>query len=343
MSDVHDGERPRPFEAARWAASPHAQTLAARVLRPGAPLPLSRQRWQTPDGDFLDLDLGSELEEGHPLVLVVHGLEGSSRRRYVLSACRKLLARGIMPAALNLRGCSGEPNRRARFYHSGETEDLAFVLARLRESYPGRALGAWGFSLGGNALLKLMGERSDGGRGLLDAAVVISVPFDLAAGGALLERTTMGRFYTRYFLRSLRRKVREKAGLLEAAIELDQALKARTLREFDDVATAPLHGFSSADHYYAVASSARYLEGVGVPTLVVHSMDDPFLPSEAIPGAALRSNPSFQTHLTMRGGHVGFLEGTPWHPRFWGEAAGARFLAERLRGRGGSLPARERI
>jgi predicted alpha/beta-fold hydrolase len=322
----------RPFTPARWASSPHAQTLGARVLRSGTVPPLSRRRWDTPDDDFLDLDVGSVPGEERGVVLVIHGLEGSSRRRYVLSACRELLDRGIIPVALNLRGCSGEPNRRPRMYHSGETGDLAFVLGRLREAYPGRALGAWGFSLGGNALLKLLGELSDGGGALLDAAVAVSVPFDLAAGSAFLERSFMGGLYTRYFLRSLKRKVRVKAALLADVIDTDRALKARTLREFDDVATAPLHGFRSAEHYYGMASSGRYLEGVRVPTLVVHSVDDPFLPSEAIPRSALRANPSLRTQLTRRGGHVGFLEGTPLRPRFWAEAEGARFLAERLGG-----------
>jgi predicted alpha/beta-fold hydrolase len=322
----------RPFTPARWASSPHAQTLGARVLRSGTVPPLSRRRWDTPDDDFLDLDVGSAPGEERGVVLVIHGLEGSSRRRYVLSACRELLDRGIIPVALNLRGCSGEPNRRPRMYHSGETGDLAFVLGRLREAYPGQALGAWGFSLGGNALLKLLGELPDGGGALLDAAVAVSVPFDLAAGSAFLERSFMGGLYTRYFLRSLKRKVRVKEALLAEVIDIDRALKARTLREFDDVATAPLHGFRSAEHYYAMASSSRYLEGVRVPTLVVHSVDDPFLPSEAIPRSALRTNPSLRAQLTRRGGHVGFLEGTPLRPRFWAEAEGARFLADQLGG-----------
>ncbi len=334
MSASTGAFRPRPFEPARWATGPHAQTLAARVLRSGALLPLSRRRWETPDDDFLDLDIGPDTGGEPGVVLVVHGLEGSSRRRYVLSACRELLRRGLIPVALNLRGCSGEPNRRPRLYHSGETEDLTFALRRLREAFPGRAVGAWGFSLGGNALLKLMGERSDGGRGLLDAAVALSVPFDLAAGGDLLEGTVMGRLYTGYFLRSLRRKVRAKVALLRPIIDLERTLAARTLREFDEVATAPLHGFRSADHYYEVASSSRYLRGVRVPTLVAHSVDDPFLPAEAIPRASLEENPSLVAHLPPSGGHVGFLEGTPWHPGFWGETEGARFLAERLGGDG---------
>lgn len=292
---------------------------------------MRRERWTLPDGDFLDVDLGPDPGPSAPVVLVIHGLEGSSRRRYVRSACRELLCRGIRPVAVSLRGCSGEPNRLPRFYHSGETGDPAHVLARLGALHPDRALGAWGFSLGGNALLKLLGEREDGGRALVDAAVATSVPFDLAAGAALLERTRMGRLYTGYFLRSLQAKVRTRRGLLGTLMDVDAALRAVTIRAFDEAATAPLHGFRDADHYYAEASSATYLEGIRVRTLVLHSMDDPFLPSESVPRAALEGNPSLVPVLTARGGHVGFLDGTLRRPGFWGEREAARFLAHELR------------
>jgi predicted alpha/beta-fold hydrolase len=187
-----------------------------------------------------------------------------------------------------------------------------------------------GFSLGGNVLLKLLGERPDGGTALVDAAVAMSVPMDLAAGGRLLEETPMGRLYTWYFLRSLRRKVMAKRDLLRGLIDLERTLSATTLRAFDEAATARLHGFRDADDYYETCSSARYLDGVRSPTLVLHSLDDPFLPRSAIPTRALAANPAVTAVLTAGGGHVGFLEGPPWAPRLWGEEEGARFLAERL-------------
>ncbi len=292
---------------------------------------MARERWELRDGDFLDVDVGPEPGTRAPLTLVLHGLEGSSRRRYVRSACRELLARGIRPVALNLRGCSGETNRRPRLYHSGETGDPAFVLEGLRKAFPDRPLGALGFSLGGNVLLKLLGEREDGGSGLLDAAVAISVPMDLAAASAELEATVMGRFYVGHFLRSLKRKVRAMAGILEGRMDLAAALRARTLREFDEAATAPLHGFRNADDYYARSSSTAFVGGIRVPTLVLHSLDDPFLPARALPREALGANPRIVAALTPRGGHVGFMEGPPWSPRFWAEEEGARFLAETLR------------
>jgi predicted alpha/beta-fold hydrolase len=164
----------------------------------------------------------------------------------------------------------------------------------------------------------------------MDAAVAMSVPFDLSAGGTHLERTLMGRLYTAYFLRSLRNKVRTKSDLLQAHMDVAAALRARTLREFDDAATAPLHGFRDADEYYDQCSGAGYLAGVRVPTLVLQSLDDPFLPAGAVPVAALGENPSFTTLLTARGGHVGFIEGSPRRPRLWGEETGASFLAEAL-------------
>lgn len=322
----------RPFRVAPWARGSHAQTLLARVLRPAKGPPLTRERVETPDGDFLDVDWGPDPGATAPVALVLHGLEGSARRPYVLSACRELFARGLRPVAMSFRGCSGEPNRTSRFYHSGETGDPTLVLELVRRRCPGRAVGAVGFSLGGNALLKLLGERPDGGRGLVDAAVAISVPFDLAAGERLLEVSRMGRVYTSYFLRSLRAKVREKAALLDGSIHIDAALRARTLREFDDAATAPLHGFRDADEYYARCSSSRFITGVAVPTLILHSRDDPFLPTEAIPLEALAANPHVAAALPERGGHVGFLGGTPWRPAFWAEEEAARFLAANLPG-----------
>jgi uncharacterized protein len=322
--------RPRPFRVAPWATNPHVQTLLARFLRSAHGPSMVRERWELPDGDFLDLDLGPDPGPGAPLALLLHGLEGGSDRRYVLSACRELLARGIRPVAMNFRGCSGEMNRRARLYHSGETSDPAWVLAGLRRGFPGRRIGAMGFSLGGNVLLKLLGERRDGAVELVDAAVAVSVPMDLAAGCDLLDHTAMGRVYTWFFMRSLKRKVRAKAHLLDGLVDLQATLASRTLREFDDVATARVHGFRDASEYYRLSSSAAFVAGIRVPTLVIHSLDDPFLPTDAFPRAALEANPAITTAVHERGGHVGFMGGPPWAPRYWADEEGARFLAEAL-------------
>lgn len=324
--------KPVTFRAARWARGCHAQTILARILRsPNGP-PYSRERLETPDGDFLDLDWCLEPSLGSPIVLVLHGLEGSSSRRYVRNICRELFDRGIWPVALNFRGCSGEPNRKPHYYHSGETNDLRFVVEFLRRRFPDRPIGVLGFSLGGNVLLKFLGEESSNIQDKVESAVAISVPYDLAAGSQLLERSRMGRLYASYFLRSLKHKVRLKKELLGPVLNLDAVLDSRTIWEFDDVATAPLNGFESALAYYAECSSCKFLENICIPALLIHAEDDPFLPAHAIPSAEALSNPMIQFVMHPVGGHVGFLEGTPTKPSFWAEVEGARFLAEHLHG-----------
>ncbi len=320
----------RTFRPAVWARGPHTQTLMARLLRPRDEPAMVRERISTPDGDFLDVDWGPDPGDSAPVVLVIHGLEGSATRSYVLNVCRELLARGLRAVAMYLRGCSGEANLLPRAYHSGETGDINQVLDLIRRIHPGRALGAWGFSLGGNILLKLLGERDDGGPGAVDSAVAMSVPYDLAAGCAFLEDTQMGRAYTRYFLRSLKGKMASKAELTGKTLDLARVAATRTIREFDEVATAPLHGFRDASAYYSECSSAGFLPQVRTPTLLLHSLDDPFLPATALPEAAMRQNPHLTAIITNRGGHVGFLEGNPLRPRFWADETGADFLAERL-------------
>jgi len=330
------GPRPRlskpenDFRPPLWARGPNAQTLLGRVLRPRRSPDLHRERWTTSDGDFLDLDFTPDTDPASPLVLVLHGLEGSSRRGYVLAALAAARRRGAAGVALNFRGCSGQPNLGTRAYHSGETADPVFVLERLRERFPGRPFGAVGFSLGGNVLLKLLGESGPGARRWLDAAVAISVPFDLAAGAAQLETTRWGRLYSRHFLRSLKGKVRDRARILREKVDIGRTLDSRTLREFDDALTAPLHGFRDADHYYEASSAAAHLENVRVPTLLIQSMDDPFLPERAVPAEHIRGNPFLTCRFSARGGHVGFVCGTPWSPRFWAEDEAISFLMERF-------------
>lgn len=314
------------FRPAWWLRNPHAQTFAGRYMRPRAAVPLERRRIETPDGDFLDLDFGPEPAPGAPLVLLLHGLEGSTRRNYMSEMFRRLFDRGLRGVGLNFRGCGGEPNRVARFYHSGETGDLAHVVAELGSRHPGRPIGAAGFSLGGNVLLKHLGERGD--HAAIAAAVAVSVPFDLARCAARLSSGLAGRTYGSHFLRALRRKVRSKRRLLEGVVDVERALTARTIIDYDDALTAPLHGFVGADDYYDRADVRRHLAHIRVPTLLVQSRDDPFLPHGAIPEAAIAANPHLNAAFTDRGGHLGFMEGAvPWRRRFWVEREAARFLA----------------
>jgi len=317
------------FRPAWWLPSPHAQTFAGRYMRPRAAVPLERRRIGTPDGDFLDLDYAPEPAPGAPVVVLLHGLEGSTRRGYMSEMSRQLFVRGLRGVGMNCRGCGGEPNRVARFYHSGETGDLAHVVAELRGRHPGRSIGAAGFSLGGNVLLKHLGERGhDAG---IAAAVAVSVPYDLAGCSVRLSSGLPGRVYGSHFLRALRRKVRAKRRLLDGIVDVERALAARTLRDYDDELTAPLHGFSGAEDYYDRADVRRHLPDIRVPTLLAQSRDDPFLPQGALPEAAVTANPHITAAFTDRGGHLGFVAGAlPWRRRFWAERMAASFLAGRL-------------
>lgn len=291
---------------------------------------MTRERLETDDGDFVDLDWSSGPVGDAPVVVVLHGLEGSSRRRYVRSVCRELARHGVRTVAMNFRGCSGEPNRTLSFYHSGDTRDVGAVVERVRARHPGVRIGLMGFSLGGNVVLKAVGERDDGGASWVDAAAVMSVPYDLAAGCALLERSTMGRLYAGYFLRSLRTKVAWKRDRLADVLDLTAVDAARTIWQFDEAVTAPLNGFRDAPDYYARCSSRGFLTRVDVPTLLLHAEDDPFLPADAIPRDEAAANGALSLRLSPRGGHVGFMTGTAWKPRFWGEQAAAAHLARHL-------------
>lgn len=318
--------------------------MAARLLRARFRASFRRVRIDTPDGDFLDLDVhvptrSADPDSPSPTVLVLHGLEGCSSSGYVVASCHHLAAHGVRAIALNFRGRSGEPNRTPRFYHSGETNDLGLVVERLRTRRPELPLGALGFSLGGNVLMKFLGERGEGVG--LEAAAAVSVPFDLAACARRMDRGVC-RLYQASFLRSLRTTVRRKARLFPDAYDIEAAERARSLREFDDAVTAPVHGFEGAEEYYRASSASRWVSGIRVPTLVLQAADDPFVPAAAVPRRKVEENPATELRLTPSGGHVGFVERTggsgieaegglsagPFG--FWAERVAARALATAL-------------
>ena len=306
--------------------------MGARLLRRRQPQGVRRERVNTPDDDFLDLDFAGDFSNPSAIVLLLHGLEGSALRGYALNMYAELARYGVAAVGLNFRSCSGELNRARRLYHSGETEDARFIVGLLRERYPQAAIGAVGFSLGGNALLKYLGEEGEAAR--LKCAVAVSVPYDLGAGADHLDASVMGRFYTRIFVKALTAKTRGKAALIASACEYERGMRARSFREFDDAITAPLHGFAHADDYYQRSSSAQFLSRIRIPTLLLHAEDDPFLPARAIPRSNIKSNPRLQSVITKTGGHVGFIHGTPFKPQFWAEETAARFLAQCLRPHG---------
>jgi predicted alpha/beta-fold hydrolase len=295
---------------------------------------LRRERLTLPDTDFLDLDWavqveGREVDPDSPLVLVIHGLEGSSQSGYSKELYRAFGKRGVACVGMNFRSCSGELNRLPRLYHSGETTDLAFVLQTLSSRFPDRKFGAVGVSLGGNVLLKFLGEAGERGEQPLTAAATISVPFDLSVGADHVE-TGFSRVYRWSLVGRLKKKVRAKAALLKDIIDVGRTLESRTFREFDGASTAPLHGFIDAEDYYSRSSSARYVDRIRTPTVLIQSFDDPFLPADAVPTSAVNNNPFTTGLFTERGGHVGFVAGTPWEPVFWAERAAASLVTDEL-------------
>ena len=305
--------------------NPHAQTVWANVLRPETGVTFTRQRVETTDGDFVDLDWPQVdniiLPPSAPLVLVLHGLEGNARRGYTCELYRQLAQRGLRSVGLNFRSCSGEMNRTAQMYNAGTTADVAQVVALVSPT------AVVGFSLGANMMLKYLGEADGRGSQQMQAAVAISPPMEMAVGSIALH-TPLGRLYGRRLLHSLHAKVREKHHLLVDKVDVDSVLATRTLYDFDELATAPLYGYKSAADYYQQCSSARFMAAIQCPTLLLRALDDPMISAADIPHDLIKANPYLHPIFPHAGGHVGFMEGIPGRaPTFWAERQAARFLA----------------
>jgi predicted alpha/beta-fold hydrolase len=272
---------------------------------------LERSRWETPDGDFIDVDFAGERTAARRVVLF-HGLEGCSDSHYARAIAAHALERGWRIAIAHFRGCSGEPNRLARAYHSGDTAEVDWIVRRL-----GAPLWAIGVSLGGNALLKWLGER--GSQAPIERAAAISAPLDLPAAGRALDRGLNRLFYTRHFLATLIPKSLAKLERFPALYDAAAVRRARTFRAFDDLVTAPLHGFRDVEHYWSTAASGPWLERIGVPTLVINARNDPFLPEQALLDAARKAAPCVVLEFPRTGGHAGFVAapfpGRPWLPQ----------------------------
>lgn len=311
------------FRAAWWCRSPHLQTLWPYLFRLGPRPAYRRERFELPDGDFIDLDWSGPRDAGATVVML-HGLEGSSSSHYIRALSDRLALSGIRGVVMHQRGCSGEPNRLARFYHAGETHDLRRVLEHLRSMLPDSRLYGAGYSLGGNMLLKWLGEA--GAEAMLDAAVAVSVPFRLDIGAKRLEHG-FSRFYQAHLLRSMKRSVALKKQRMAHPVDNRELAACRTFEEIDNCLTAPLHGFRDARDYYARSSSRQFLGSIRVPTLILHAADDPFLTPAAIPAAAELSS-QVRLELSPHGGHCGFLEGSiPLRPRYWLDERIPAFIA----------------
>jgi len=320
------------FTPARWLPGGHLQTLWNPFCRRSPALPRRRERLWLADGDFIDLDWHGPDDPTTPLVLVLHGLTGSSRSHYVLGLQQRLAEHHWSSVAINWRGCSGEPNLLPRAYHSGASDDLGEVIAHLQAARPLAPLHAVGYSLGGNVLLKYLGET--GAAAPLQRAVAVSVPFRL---DQCADRIGLGfsRVYQAHFMREMVAYVRVKRSLfarlghtdrLSALERLGSLEGMRTFWDFDGRFTAPLHGYTDASDYYRRASSRYFLPDIAIPTLLIQAEDDPFVFRHSVPERAELS-PVTTLELHRSGGHVGFVEGLPWAPCYYLERRIPEWLA----------------
>jgi predicted alpha/beta-fold hydrolase len=293
------------YQAPWWLPGGHLQTICA-ALAPVPRIAWRRERWDTPDGDFIDLDWAGD---AGPLLVLFHGLEGGSSSHYARLIAAEALRIGWRCVVPHFRGCSGVLNRLPRAYHSGDSEELDWILRRLRPDY------AAGVSLGGNVLLKWLGERGAEAAAIVRRAAAASAPLDLAASGHALDRGVNRRLYTRLFLITMKAKAYARITLHRSPIDERRLARARTLREFDEMVTAPLHGFRGADDYWARASSAPWLEHIRVPTLVLNARNDPFLPEAALERATRKAAPAVLLEFPPSGGHAGFPGRRGWLAR----------------------------
>ncbi|QJR15769.1 hydrolase [Usitatibacter palustris] len=304
------------FAAPRWLANNHLQTVYGSLISPRPRVQYRRERWDTPDGDFVDVDF-VDGPEGSPWVHLFHGLEGSSSSPYATHLMDNVQRLGWRGSVLNFRGCSGEPNRLGRAYHSGDSEEVDWVLRKLKPRVGSAPFYAAGVSLGGNVLLKWLGERGRDAEGILERAVAVSAPVDLMAAGWALQ-AGIAILYGKHFNATLKKRSLAKLAQFPDLFDAARVKRARTLREFDDAMTAPVHGFSGVDDYYTRSSSKPWLRAIRVPTLVLNARDDPFLPERFLPAPA-EVSPKVTLEFPARGGHVGFVSGFPgrseWLPR----------------------------
>lgn len=320
-----------PYNPPWWFRGGHLQTLWGPLLRPVRRPRIVRERIETPDGDFLDLDwLAGDGAPGRgagaPIVVILHGLEGSSLSHYAAGLLGESAALGWRAVVMNFRSCSGQINRRPRFYHSGETSDLDWVMRRLIEREPDIPLGVVGISLGGNVALKWLGEHGSDAPPALRAAAAISTPFDVTACAEVLDRGLPRRLYTANFLRTMKAKLRAKVHLYDGRVDVAAALRAKTFAQYDRAVTAPIHGFADERDYWTRSSSGPYLERIRRPCLLISAANDPMIPGHSLPHAAAAASPWIEAAFIAEGGHAGFLEGR-WGRRSWAERRALAFLA----------------
>ena len=280
------------------------QTIYSAVLTPAPALFYRRERWDTPDNDFIDLDW-MDGDPAGPLFVLFHGLEGSSASHYARSLMAHVRARGHTGLVVHFRGCGGEMNRLPRSYHSGDSAEIDWIMRRLRSARPHARIFVSGVSLGGNALLKWLGEQGDAACQIVNGAAAISAPMDLRASGLNLGRG-FNMLYTKMFLATMKKKGQDKLSQFPTLFDGEAMHRARNLYEFDNVVTAPLHGYRDTDDYWSRGSAKPVMPHITVPTLVVNALNDPFIPPASLPRGAEVSR---HVHLEYpaTGGHVGFV------------------------------------
>ncbi len=306
------------FRAPWWLGNRHAQTIFPSLPMSGAPqIELDSQPIDLPDGDVTNVDWmvgGPPADTGAPLLIILHGLEGSAKSSYARSLMHAAAQAGWRAAVLHFRDCGDYRNRLPRRYHAGETNDIRYFLESLRTAGHEGPMLAAGFSLGGSVLLKYLGEN--GVSTPLHAAVAVSVPLSLHDSAEALTRG-FSRVYQYHLLQRMKKALRRKFDRHTAAFDWRRTMQARTFADFDDAVTAPLHGFSGKDDYYDRCSSAQFLAAIRRPTLIINARDDPFMTPDAIPEEALLSE-DVQIEISNSGGHVGFVHGgRPWRPEFY--------------------------
>lgn len=307
------------FKPAFGLGNRHVQTLAASLLGRLRPIKYNRQTLTLPDEDFVDLDwLNKPLPSSdNPILVIFHGLEGSSYSHYVRELARFASQADWSVVVMNFRSCSGELNKLARLYHSGETTDATYLLNWLHQNFPQAPLYAAGFSLGGNMLLKLAGEQGD--ESLLGALVSVSAPIKLNESTQYMLKG-LSRYYQSYLLRALKRKAIAKYEQHDYGLLVDlpkyRLQDCQHIREFDDLFTARIHGFDNAIDYYQKNSAFNFLKTIARPTLLIHAEDDPIAPVSILPDADQLPE-HIELEISQQGGHAGFLAGSLWRPRFW--------------------------
>ncbi len=310
---------PFPFRSGNLA------TLYPPLFRLTHDYTCTRERIETPDGDFLDVDRhASRIGMMRRLAVISHGLEGNSRKKYILGMAHMMTGLGYDAACWCQRGCSGEPNRLPRTYHSGETEDLHSVITHCLATGAYDEVILIGFSMGGNQILKYLGEAPERVPTEVKEAATFSVPCDLAATQDVIALPSR-RIYQEYFMIGLREKIRIKGKLFPDEVNASLLNGIDSLHAFDERFTAPICGFADADDYYEKSSSKQFLTRINIPTLLVQAKDDPFLPSRCYPRAEAEANPNLMLEMPRCGGHVGFVQAGP-NNVYWSENRVKEFL-----------------